>query len=146
MFVTGWNSKPGPPLFVATVVKFDADGSVDTDWSTNGVFEIEVNQAGNNNYDQPESVIPTCDGGLLVGGLAEVGPSTYESFVFKLDSAGMLDTNWSTDGILRGGEDTFYAQLVDFRNSPNQEIYGAGQGPTGDGSFGTITRILAPNN
>jgi uncharacterized delta-60 repeat protein len=83
-------------LFRCTVVALRADGRLDASFGNAGAFRFQSNPGKHTNC---ASVAVQGDGKLIVLGIENGSPGT--SFVLRLTAAGVLDTGFSTQGILR---------------------------------------------
>lgn len=81
--------------FVLT--RYNADGTLDTDFGTNGIVITAINT----NNEAPKTVALQDDGKILVaGGYVPEGEGTVDSIVMRYNSDGTLDTTFSGDGIM----------------------------------------------
>ncbi|MBL8180939.1 MAG: carboxypeptidase regulatory-like domain-containing protein [Blastocatellia bacterium] len=92
--VVGYRESETLPSFREhLVVRFNADGSLDTTFSGDGWFTIaDVGQLGTS-----YAVVIQPDGKIVVGGGAGIGSST--AFIFRLEPDGDPDTTFSGDGV-----------------------------------------------
>ena len=81
------------------VVRYDTDGSLDTDFSSDGIVTTEI---GNGN-DYSESVVLQASGKIIVSGYADMDASAstdYDVAVVRYNTDGSLDTDFDSDGIV----------------------------------------------
>jgi uncharacterized delta-60 repeat protein len=133
-----------PPFtsYKSAVVKFDSSGLVDTAWGTSG-YVVQNLSSSTGTFDQADSVVACCDGGILVGGLTDISPGNPEGFIYRLDSTGAIDTNWaSPSGILRLNVDTTVTELGIYNEAEEDFlVYAAGSDTTSK----TITKFSVTN-
>ena len=79
------------------MTRFDADGSLDTGFGSNGRVTLDV--AGG--YDMAYGVVVRADGKIVVNGNANTGV-TYDSFLARYNADGSLDTGFDGQGALDG--------------------------------------------
>jgi uncharacterized delta-60 repeat protein len=88
------------------VAKFVADGTeLDDNFATDGTFEVDLyNQgAGQHTNATPRGITVLADGSILAGGYANAGLTTGPQIViYRLTSAGVLDTNFAPDSSIPG--------------------------------------------
>ena len=86
-----------------TLVRYNADGSLDTGFGANGIVTTQIGSEYEAGYD----VVVQPDGKILVGGYVDVG--SHKNFaVLRYTAAGQLDTSFDGDGIVDidfGGQD-----------------------------------------
>jgi uncharacterized delta-60 repeat protein len=89
-----------------SVVRLNANGSLDTKFSTDGKAVVDV---GSHSNDQLTGMVLLSDGKILLSGTSTTGRSTDFALV-KLNANGSLDTSFSGDGKalfdVTGGVDT----------------------------------------
>ena len=88
------------------LMKYNADGTVDTGWGTNGVVLTAVNS----NNETVTSLSIQSDGKIVVAGAYSTG-ATSDGIVMRYNADGTLDTSFSTDG---KAEIQFVASANDF--------------------------------
>ncbi|MFI5171737.1 MAG: delta-60 repeat domain-containing protein, partial [Chitinophagales bacterium] len=95
------------------VVRFKENGIIDSSFSEDGVFILNMTGPGDPSADWAYSISVLPDGKILVGGTSKHG---YTSpVIFKLTSAGILDTLFGTEGIIKiEGLDQYvsYADII----------------------------------
>ena len=112
------------------VVRFNADGSLDTRYGTNGVAYADLGSD-----DQASAAILQADGNLLVGGY-----SSNRFAVARFSSAGALDTQFGVGGKVA----TYLGQSSDFTMKLGMALQGdgkiitAGTVSTNNSNFGLI--------
>lgn len=86
------------------VAKFLDDGSdFDTSFSTDGKYEQDIYIGGMHSNATPRGITVLADGSVLAGGYANVGLTTGPQIVmFRLTSAGALDTNFAPTSVIPG--------------------------------------------
>jgi len=91
-------------------VELNPDLTLNKSFGNNGVFSFEVS----NYYTFFNSVVETDDGGVLIAGETNAfGQGYYDVLVIKLQSNGVIDKNFATDGILTiGGSDKEVAKKI----------------------------------
>lgn len=77
------------------VVRYNANGSIDTSFATNGFFTYDF--ASNHNY--AFAVAVASDNKIIIGGNYQNGPIS-SAFVARLNTNGTFDTSFDSDGIL----------------------------------------------
>lgn len=83
-----------------TVLRFNADGSVDTTFDTDGVATVLTGSGGTGSGGSGTSVAVQSDGKILVGGAAP-GPSGTDLAVVRFNANGSVDTTFGGgDGIV----------------------------------------------
>ena len=79
------------------VAKYNADGSLDTSFSTDGKHVVIINPSFN---DNPQAIAFQNDGKILIGGAAFMNTGARDDFaIVRLHPNGTLDTSFSSDGI-----------------------------------------------
>lgn len=76
------------------LIKYNADGSVDTTFGTDGVIYTDID---NGSEDIVQSAILQSDGKFLISGAMYSNGTSY-SFILRYNSDGSLDTDFSNDG------------------------------------------------
>ncbi len=90
----GW-SVDGSSNQIATLVRYNADGSYDTTFDTDGIVTTAIGA----DYSYFNSVAIDADGKILAGGVSKVG--FYTDFTLaRYNTNGSLDTTFDTDGIV----------------------------------------------
>jgi len=126
------------------VARFNADGSIDTAFGTNGLVTIDFDHGTGS--DQADGVALQGDGSIVVAGTTRGAESSSEAFaVARLTPAGALD---ATFGAGTGqatieftgstGDDQAYAVTV----QPDDKIIIAGSTETASGSNVAVVRLL----
>lgn len=84
---------------------FNADGSLDTAFGTNGVV-IESNVAGGNGNDQGNAITTDSAGRILATGTSGNG-SNFDTVIWRYNTKGTLDTTFGLNGVVifDNGED-----------------------------------------
>ncbi len=81
------------------VLRYNPDGTIDTDFGVNGVV-VSNNAAGGNDEDYGYAIALDTANNILIGGHS-IGSGTDEDMViWRYDSNGALDTTFDTDGIV----------------------------------------------
>jgi uncharacterized delta-60 repeat protein len=97
--MAGYSVLPSTTNYECYVVKFTAAGAMDNNFGTNGTFRI-----GGSGFESLIHIIETDDNGFLsAGNTTTYDAGGYDFYVFKLTSAGILDNNFGTSGILAIG-------------------------------------------
>ncbi len=78
--------------FIFTVVRYNTDGSIDTSFATDGVFYGPAGVA--------TALVIQPDGHIVVAGFDLDNPGNMQ--LIRLDTTGVLDTTFGTDGIVNG--------------------------------------------
>ena len=76
------------------LVKYDANGTIDTTFGTSGIVSTDFNGFG----DSAVSVHELSDGKILVAGTAGIDGSDSDFALIKYDSNGSIDTSFGTSG------------------------------------------------
>lgn len=79
----------------SVVSRFNTDGSYDTSFATNGVYEANLADLADTDYPQAAAI--QTDGKIVVGGIGSISGSA-NSLIARFTSSGALDTTFSTDG------------------------------------------------
>ena len=88
--VGGSSSNGGPEHFIA--LRYDADGTLDTSFSSGGIFSIAMGD-----YDQSSSIAIQNDGKILIAGYASI--TNQEAFaIARLNADGSLDSTFGSEG------------------------------------------------
>jgi uncharacterized delta-60 repeat protein len=110
--------------FVAA--RFNANGSVDTTFGTNGKVTTDV--AGS--YDKGFCLAVQSDGTFFVAGQSRIGTTNYNGSIAKYTANGALDTTFGTGGKVTtdfgNNDDAVWALSI----QPNGQILAAGSGGT----------------
>ncbi len=109
------------------VVRYNADGSLDTTFGGDGMVTTDINGL----WDQAYSMTVQSDGKILLAGMASGNPSSVSSFaIVRYNSDGTLDTSFSSDGKLAvsAGYETQYLQAIKVQS--DGMIIAAGYGYT----------------
>lgn len=77
------------------VLKYNFDGTLDTDWGTSGVASYN---SGGTQYDQGLDIAVDNDGSVFLVGFSNVAGNGYDSVVVKFDNTGTLDGDWGSGG------------------------------------------------
>lgn len=85
---------------VVLVVRLNADGTLDTDFGTNGVTLVSVLD-GNPALSAGMALAIQPDGAIVVAGTAMSPEIMGQGFVLRLSTDGSLDTGFGTNGIFR---------------------------------------------
>jgi uncharacterized delta-60 repeat protein len=99
----------------SAVTRYNANGILDTGFANGGTFRINFGSFHNNASDsvaiQPDGMI------LVAGGNAVVG--SFNSFFYRLDNSGVLDSSFGTAGVSRLSN---FNLGEDIKIMPNQKI------------------------
>lgn len=141
-------------LFVA---RYNADGTLDTEFATNGVFTLDRSP-----NDRCYALTIHPDGRIVAGGTT--GNSNVDMLIVQLTNAGELDETFDTDGILTIDEhanaDAIYALAIQgeklliagrsFINNKNafyvSRLLSDGSFDTGFGTDGATTHLIGNGN
>lgn len=103
-WVQGWNFH---------AARFDAAGTLDPSFGTNGVFDLNIGFG----HDVARDMLVQADGKILIGGDIEYrGPADYRVTVVRLTTSGALDTTFGNSGIWidpRGAGTVFTGMALD---------------------------------
>lgn len=105
-------------------VRFNSDGSLDTNFDGDGIVITTVTSSG----DQAYTVALQTDGKIVVGGYAAIGINTSGFALVRYNSDGSLDTTFGDQGkVIKAitnpeAQDRIYSIVV----QPNGKIVGAG--------------------
>jgi uncharacterized delta-60 repeat protein len=80
------------------VVRYNADGSLDTTFDGDGIVITDVG-AGENDFDSVSSVALQSDGKIVVAGSARQSENTPAFAIVRYNTDGSLDTTFDGDGI-----------------------------------------------
>lgn len=81
------------------MVRFDADGSVDTTFASNGVLRRDI--SGRGEWDEPEGIVVQPDGRLVVVLQSRFDPTVpYPFSLARFEPTGALDTTFGTNGVV----------------------------------------------
>ncbi len=91
-------------------VEFNSDLTFNTAFGNGGIYSFEVS----GKYTFFNSVVETDNGGILIAGETNAfGQGSYDVLLIKLQSNGVLDKNFATDGVLSvGGSDSEIANKI----------------------------------
>jgi uncharacterized delta-60 repeat protein len=82
------------------VVRFHADGTLDTAFASNGILRRDV--TGRLEWDEPEDVAVQADGRIVVAMQARFDSAVpYPFSLVRFEPQGSLDTTFGTDGVAR---------------------------------------------
>ncbi|HVT36332.1 MAG TPA: hypothetical protein VHE37_12135, partial [Nevskiaceae bacterium] len=92
------NTRIGTPSATNKIVlvRFNADGSIDSGFGTSGMvtFDLNPNQSGNG--ENASSAIALSDGSILIGGGVAITGTGTHFFVVKFSADGVQDTSFGT--------------------------------------------------
>jgi len=118
------------------VLRYNTNGSLDTSFSADGIFNISF--TGLNDFAY--SVAIQSDGKIVVGGNTYNG-SNYDFAVVRVNSNGTLDTTFNLDGLLTfsmlAGNDTIYSIAI----QPDGKIVVAGSAHNGTNEDFAVARV-----
>jgi len=100
------------------VFRITPNGGLDTTFNGTGLFTVDGSAGAANQTDSPFDITVDGSGRILVTGDAWNG-SDYDMIVWRVTSAGALDTSFDSDGILRqdgGAYDSGREVLLDANN------------------------------
>lgn len=130
IMVAGWDTNQSD---YATLIRLNADGSLDTTFADEGVYQYHPSSDSTRFYDlkvlDDGSFYVAGDGGTISGGI-----------LMKFDPSGNLDTTFSGDGIVTAGANAnrFYAIAV----QSDGKIFGCGSSGSGVATRnGKVVRI-----
>ena len=123
------------------VLKLNADGSRDTTFDGDGrvTFHFDLDPA--NREDVAGSVALDGAGNIVVGGIAESGPDSYDFAIARLTPAGVLDPNFGGDGRVTVAFDlggNLDDQMLELAVAPDGAIYAGGMVASGNTDFGIV--------
>ena len=78
------------------VLRYNTDGSLDTDFGTDGITTTDISGAGHQNA--PQAVLIDGNGNIVIAGYVDNG-SDLDFFIARYTSAGVLDGTFGTNGI-----------------------------------------------
>jgi len=111
---------------VFAVVRYNADGSLDTSFSSDGIVTTTINASN----DAANSIAVQGNGKIVVTGLSEVGTSHSVFAVVRYNADGSLDTSFSLDGIVTTAIDSFDDRANSIALQNNGKIVAAGYSKT----------------
>ncbi len=95
LVLTSANTAPTGQDIDYALTRYNADGSLDTSFGTDGTVITAVNA----NNESPQAMALQADGKILVTGGYDTG-STTDGIVMRYNNDGTLDTSFDTDGIV----------------------------------------------
>ena len=98
---------------VFTLVRYNADGTLDSDFGLNGIVTKRINTL----YSEATSIEIQEDGKILAGGLSGIGGHVFA--LVRLNSDGKSDTTFSNDGVVTTSVGKIEGQTI---NSSISEI------------------------
>lgn len=78
------------------LIRYDANGSLDTSFDTDGMVTTDVNGG----VDEAYGIALQSDGKILVVGRTQILSGDFDFFLMRYDTAGTLDTAFSADGLV----------------------------------------------
>lgn len=97
-----------------SAARFNADGTLDTNFATSGKFSLDVNPA--TSTDRALCGGLQSDGKIIIGGYSRTGSGNDDYAILRLNTNGTLDTTFGTSGIAKvdfnGGSDQANALVV----------------------------------
>lgn len=123
IMVAGWDTGPSN---IATLIRLNADGSLDTSFADEGVYEYHPSSESTYFYD----LKILNDGSFFVAG---EGGTLFGAIIIKFNSSGNLDTTFSGDGITTANLNAsrFYSIAI----QSDGKVFGCGSS-----GFGASTR------
>ncbi|MET0753881.1 MAG: FG-GAP-like repeat-containing protein [Pyrinomonadaceae bacterium] len=89
----------------AVVLRYNADGTLDTTFGSNGILSTPV--------EQPEDILVTADNKILIAGTAGINNPNPGAQIAKLNSNGTLDTSFGSNGMVTASRTGFYLPRTD---------------------------------
>ncbi|SEI76937.1 delta-60 repeat domain-containing protein [Azotobacter beijerinckii] len=135
MLLAGYSYDTGSRNYDFSLVRLDADGSLDTGFGSLGKARFDIAQ----DYDEGRSLSVQPDGRILLAGHSYTSDSgTYDFSVIRLNADGSLDTSFGSDGKATfdlGRDDYVYSMAM----QPDGKILVTGRSDNGsDDNFGVI--------
>ncbi len=143
------------PLLDVALVRYNADGTLDTSFGTGGRVVTQVSS----NQDFASAVKISPDGKVLVAGGASIA-SNYDFVIVRYNADGTLDSTFGDDGIVTTGLGASSDTAQDLVLQPDGKIVAAGQMWNGsnsdfalaryntdgslDWSFGNLGKVITP--
>ncbi|MFK8139156.1 MAG: beta strand repeat-containing protein [Bdellovibrionales bacterium] len=135
------------------VVKLTSSGTLDTSFSTDGIVHlgnvtIGSGASGNDfvgsiNLDASENIYLA---GSTFGSMGEANAGSGDILVVKLSSTGVLDTSFSTDGILQLGNVTIGAGASGSDNLSDMSLDASGNIYISGSTFGSLGGVNSGEN
>ena len=140
------------------VVKITSTGSLDSNFSGNGLLQLGSNTLGASASGDEKVTAMSVDssgnifvGGYTMGSLGEASAGFNDAFVIKLNSTGALDTSFNGDGIMQlgstsvgdAGSGTEEMNSMSISSSGDIYLSGVTYGSLGDLSTGASNWFLA---
>ncbi|MFC0665596.1 M10 family metallopeptidase C-terminal domain-containing protein [Azotobacter chroococcum] len=135
MLLAGYSYDTGSRNYDFSLVRLDADGSLDTGFGSLGKARFDIAQ----DYDEGRSLSVQPDGRILLAGHSYTPDSgNYDFSVIRLNTDGSLDTSFGSDGKATfdlGRDDYVYSMAM----QPDGKILVTGRSDNGsDDNFGVI--------
>ena len=98
------------------IARYNPDGTLDTSFGSGGKFMLDFSSAG---IDSAQAVKIDANGKIVVAGYGGGGSSGFDFVTVRLNTNGVLDTSFGTNGIVRTGigsgslSDRAYALSID---------------------------------
>ncbi len=117
----------GLQWWVLLLARFEADGSLDNSFGTNGVVKYNYGSVD----DEAEDLALLSDGSILVAGFTATQTFNYSALLMKFTPDGTLDITFSGDGIVEEDLDQYdYAAMVKVQADGRIVMGGtSGEGP-----------------
>ncbi len=122
--------------FDLLIVRYNTDGSLDTDFGTDGVFTLDLST-----NDRCYALAIRSDGVIIAGGVT--GTSNLDMLVAQLTPSGELDTFFDTDGILTIDDHASADAVNAIAIQEDNKILVAGRGFTTNKQAFYLTRLLS---
>jgi uncharacterized delta-60 repeat protein len=117
----------GLQWWVFLLARFEADGSLDSGFGTNGVVQYNYGNVD----DEAEDLALLPDGSILVAGFTATQSFNYSALLMKFTPEGILDATFSEDGIVEEDLGQYdYAAMVEVQTDGRVVMAGtSGEGP-----------------
>lgn len=90
------------------VVRYNEDGSLDSNFGTNGKLRISLGET----YDYAKSMVLQEDGKIVIAGYTQNGLNNYDFALIRLNTDGSFDDNFGNNGIVTTDIGNDYANSV----------------------------------
>lgn len=130
-----------PTVFnpTTTLIKFHADGQIDSTFADNGYAYLSYGSAGNH----ARSSFYQTDGKIVAFGIYQNNDETYTSAMCRFNQDGSVDSSFGINGIITAQPpEMFWDGLV----QPDGKILAVQPFVVNDKEFGSIRRYLSPNS
>jgi uncharacterized delta-60 repeat protein len=89
----------------AVVIRYNADGTLDSTFGSNGILSTPV--------EQPADILVTADNKILIAGTAGINNPNQGAQIARFNSNGTLDTSFGSNGMVTASRAGFYLPRTD---------------------------------